>query len=524
MTQTVAGSNHDVAHFSRIPTVEIPRSVFNRSHGLKATLDSGLLRPILVDEMLPGDTINCSVNSFARMATPLHPIMDNQYMEFFFFAVPLRIIWDNFQKFMGEQDDPGDSTDFLVPQVDVTAVTSTVGSLADSFGLPLAKVYSVSALPFRAYNLIYNEWFRSQDLEDSIPNNRGDTNDAGTDYGMRRRGKRHDYFTSCLPFPAKTDTPVLLPLGTTAPVVGLASTDITFELDGPTLQLGATGSAVSADYGGAPGGTGFHAARWVATALEADLTNATAATINQLREAFQLQRLYERDARGGTRYTEIIRSHFGVLSPDSRLQRPEYIGGGQVNINVNPIANTSGTSGALGDLSAYVTGAGRSRGFLYSATEHCIVIGLVSIRADLNYQNNINRMWTRKTRFDYFWPVFSHIGEQAVLSKEIFFDEDPPNDDSVFGYQEAWAEYRHFPSIITGEFRSDFAQSLDTWHLAQDFITRPLLNSTFIRDDPPISRVIATPADPEWLLDLWFNYAHTRPMPTYSVPGLIDHF
>ena len=536
--------------FARIPSVSTPRSTFDRSCGLKTTFSSGDLVPIFTDEALPGDTFSMQLTTFARMATPLHPIMDNLKLDTFFFAVPIRLIWDNFQKFMGEQDDPGDSTDFLIPTTDPGPLGMGPGTVWDYFGLPIqiSDAPVVSALHFRALNLIWNEWFRDQNLQDSLVVNRDDgPDDAGDYFPVPKRGKRHDYFTSCLPWaqkgpavelplglsaPVTLDSPnAFLPTGTGPPEFDASGSTYTLETHATTdhtIWSGTKGSNVTADWddpkltvdiGGALG--------------TADLSSATAATINQIREAFQIQKLYEKDARGGTRYTEILRSHFGVESPDSRLQRPEYLGGGTTAINVSPIPQTSRTVSSGGDespqgnLAAYVTSTGSTPGWIKSFTEHCVILGFACVRADLNYQQRLDRMWTRSTRWDFYWPSLAHLGEQTVLNQEINFRDDV-NDEDVFGYQERWAEYRYKPSTITGKMRSPtggFTTSLDTWHLAQDFdAARPLLNAAFIEENPPVDRVIAVVDEPEFLFDAFFAYRCTRPMPTYSVPGLIDHF
>jgi DNA-binding transcriptional regulator YdaS (Cro superfamily) len=507
--------SHD---FSRVPKAEIQRSVFNRDHGLKTTFDAGQLVPIFYDEALPGDTMTLKATGFGRLATPINPFMDNLYVETFFFSVPYRLIWDNWEKFCGEQDDPGDSTDYLVPTVSGTVTNST---LYDYLGVPTEVPLNWNNFAGRAYNLIWNEWFRDQNLQDSVHVDKDDGPDNIADYTVLKRGKRHDYFTSCLPWPQKGDS-VDLPLGTRANIQTDAAVADNLAVYSTTVgnwvQMQSAGSYNMVTNSGSATGQ-------VSRQLYADLSDATAATINQLRQAFQIQKLYERDARGGTRYTEIVRSHFGVVSPDARLQRPEYLGGGKDRINVNPIAQTSSTDTTTpqGNMSAFATTGFSGHSFSKSFTEHSVVIGMACVFADLNYQQGLNRGFSRQTRWDFYWPALAHIGEQAVLNKEIYA-QGTTADDDVFGYQERFAEYRYKPSMITGQMRSNYAQSLDNWHLAQEFGSLPALNASFIEENPPVDRVIAVPSEPHVLMDMFFDFKCARPMPTYSVPGLIDHF
>jgi len=530
-----------VDHFAMIPRADIPRSKFQIETGHKTTFDAGILIPIFVDEVLPGDTFNLKMHAFARMATPIYPIMDNLYLETFFFFVPNRLVWENWQKFMGEQDAPGDSISYVIPQISTTTGFEPL-SIFDYFGLPTIgqpngnDPTGFNALPFRGYNLIFNEWFRDENLQAKIPVPLGDSDDS-SNYILARRGKRHDYFTSALPWTQKGVAPAIAVGGTVA-VVSNGSTP-TFTV--PASSSGADRNLIAGfsdqndlalSGSNIPGpGSNFPVRFGTETGLEVDLSTATSVTINALRQSFQIQKLLERDARGGTRYTEIVRSHFGVISPDARLQRPEYLGGGSTMININPIAQTTPSDGTttppLASLAAVGTAQVSGHGFSQSFTEHGHIIGLACVRADLTYQQGVRKMWSRETRYDYYFPVFANLGEQAILNKEIYFNGVKSVDDAVFGYQERWAEYRYHPSRITGLFRSTTSGTLDGWHLAQRFNLPPALNSQFIADTPPMPRVLAVGAEAngqQFIFDSIFSIGATRAMPMYSVPGLVDHF
>lgn len=582
MAKNTARSHGKNNRFSQIPNSPIQRSIFNRSHDYKTTMDAGYLIPFFVDEVLPGDTFKLRVNAFVRMNTLIAPFMDNVFMDTFFFFVPTRLVWDNWQKFCGEQKNPGDSTDFLIPSLSGTN-TFTNGSIFDYMGLPTGVALDpantpINALPFRAYNLIYNEWFRDENLIDSIPVLTTDGPDPVSNYSLRKRAKRHDYFTSALPWPQKGPS-VEVGLTGNAPIVGFGS-DSTWNLSSSSDSSTNTSWALHSGSSNPPhsstgisykpvqtgrvplvsipndvgpylgfenqsgekiyspltelsgsndtGSYYFNGARLQTSsgvAPYADLSGVSAITINDLRQAFQIQKFYEKWARGGSRYTETLRVMFNVISPDARLQRPEYLGGTHSRVNVVPTAQTSSTDSVSpqSNLSAFGVLGDSAHGFNKSFVEHGYVIGLVCLRADITYQQGLNRMWSRRQLFDFYWPTLAHLGEQVVYNREIY-TQGTADDNGVFGYQERYAEYRYKPSMITGKLRSTDAQTLDVWHLAQKFDTLPKLNQDFIEENPPINRVIAVQNEPQFFADFWFDLKTSRPMPVYSVPGLVDHF
>lgn len=512
--------------FAEVTSAKVPRSTFNRSCGIKTTFDADYLIPIFVDEVIPGDTFNLQMSHFARVATMLNVPMDNIFLDSFFFFVPTRQVWTNFKKFHGEEDNPGDSNDFQIPTMDAPTGGHANGSLSDYLGIPTehhaSNTLTHSSLLHRCYHLIWNEWFRDQNLQDKVVVDLDDGPDTSTDYTLQKRGKRHDYFTSCLPWPQKADDgAVSLPLGTEAPVVTDGTTPrisngyVTNQL----VQLDTAGNIEIASTPSTTDNWQFGSN----TGLKANLTGATAATIDDLILSFQTQALYRRDARAGTRYPELVLSHYGV-KPYDILYRPLYLGGGSSRVNIHPVANTSeDATNKQGKLAAFGTSSDTGHGFVQSFAEHGYIMGLVSVRADLTYQEGLDRMFNKQDRFDFYYPALANLGEQAVLNKEIFADGSA-SDEQAFGYQERWAEYRYKQSKITGQFRSNYSSSLDPWHLSIEFGTLPTLNSTFIQSNTPLDRVIATPSEPHIIFDAYFNLICARPLPVYSVPSLKQWF
>lgn len=561
------------SHFSLAPHVDISRSRFDRSASLKTSFNAGDVVPFFLDEVLPGDTFSVDTSKVVRMQTLLTPMMDNVYLDTYYFFVPNRLVWEHWKEFCGENTESAwiPQTEYTMPQITSPANTGwNVGTLADYFGIPTGVPgLSVSALPFRAYALIMNEWFRDQNLQDPLVVPTDDSTVAGVNTGtivtdVAKGGKPfiaskyHDYFTSALPAPQKgPDVTIPVATGGQINVVGngkpLALTDGSALATLAAGWSGATASAnenillhanptVNGQFGNVPPNDGGLGRSFIGVPSQAQLGNdlsnsgligvqsaiAQAATINQLRLAFQIQKFYEQQARGGSRYTEVVRSFFGVTSPDARLQRPEYLGGNRVPINVNQIVQQSGTESS-GTPQGTVVGQSlttdKHSDFTKSFTEHGLIIGVMVARYDHTYQQGLNRLWSRKDKFDFYWPVFANIGEQAIKNKEIFAQGND-KDNEVFGYQEAWAEYRYKPNMVTGEMRSAYAQSLDVWHLADDYKQLPTLSDAWIKEDKSnLDRVlaVASSVSNQFFADIYVKNYCTRPMPMYSVPGLIDH-
>lgn len=542
-------------NFAQNPQVGISRSRFQRNSDNKTTFNTGELIPIYLDEVLPGDTHEIDMACVMRMATPIFPVMDNAFCDFYFFFVPNRLLWEHWKEFMGENKETAwtPKTEYSIPQVTAPAEGWAEGTLADYLGLPTkVKNISVSALPGRAYGLIYNEWFRNQnvtqptlvevtDATTTGKNDGSNTNDSAITLAKPlKAAKVFDYYTGALPEPQKGE-PITIPITGSAPIglynastgdvttnsakmkqifadAGLVATDGAYQAsywdpgDGPTANKGlAVGRLTGSIYTG--------------VSLGADLSSVNATTINQLRQAFQIQKLLEKDARGGTRYREVLREHFGVISPDSRMQIPEYLGGYRLPINVSQVIQTSSTDNTSpqGNTAALSVTTMNKPMFTKSFTEHGFIMGLAVVRTDQTYQQGIDRMWSRKGRYDYYWPVLANIGEQAILNKEIYA-EGNPNDDMAFGYQEAWADYRYKPSKVTGLFRSNATQSLDAWHYAQDYKSLPFLGTQWMeQSDTEMKRTLAVQNQPDFIADFYFMNKTTRCMPVYSIPGLIDH-
>lgn len=529
-------------HYSQVPHAEIRRARFKRDYSLLTTINEGDLVPIYLDEVLPADTFKVNVNALVRMSTPLYPVMDNAYMDYYFFFVPARLLWEHFENLMGQNDKTfwAEATEYTTPQTTAPSGGWNVGTLADYFGIPTGVAnLSVNSMPFRAYAKIWNEWFRDENLQQPVTMSKTDATTAGSNTGTSlsdaEKGgmplkvcKYKDYFTSCLPSPQKAVDPVTIPLGGNAGIYSYETAELEKKIEKEYQFSGKISGAISTHRNGKPISlTGMDAptgGNAIVGYLGADLSSVTAATINELRQAIAVQHIFERDARTGTRYKEILQGAWGVTSPDARLDRSEYIGGYRMPINVNQVVQTSATDSTSpqGNTGAYSMTTMSRNMCTYSATEHGYVIGLAAIRVDHSYQQGLSRLWTRSTRFSYYDPMLANLGEQAVLNQEIYAQGNA-KDEEVFGYQEAWADYRYRTNQITGEMRSTYAQTLDAWHYADKYTQLPTLSSSWIQEGTEnIDRTIAVQSSNshQFLVNLYYDQTWTRPMPIYSIPGL----
>lgn len=532
-------------HYAQVPHAEIRRAKFQRDFNLLTTMNEGDLVPIYLDEVLPADTFKINLNALVRMATPLYPVMDNAYMDFYFFFVPARLLWKHFQNLMGQNDSTfwAETTEYTTPVTTAPEGGWNVGTLADYFGIPTGvSGLKVNSLPFRAYAKVWNEWFRDENLQQPVTQSMDDTTTAGVNTGTNLSDaeaggmplkvcKYKDYFTSCLPSPQKATEPVTIPLTGNAPIKGYKDEGRTNPVTGEERTFYSIGQAeagekvqvgqIGADKQGLAMYWGKNGSL---TYLGAELGNITGATINELRQAIAVQHIFERDARTGTRYKEILKGAWGVTSPDARLDRSEYIGGHRMPINVNQVIQTSSTDSTSpqGNTGAYSMTTLSRNMCTYSATEHGYVLGLAAIRVDHSYQQGLSRLWTRNTRFSYYDPMLANLGEQAVLNQEIYA-QGKPQDEEVFGYQEAWADYRYRTNMVTSEMRSTYAQTLDAWHYADKYGALPTLSSSWIKEGTEnIDRTLAVQSSNshQFICNFFYSQAWTRPMPIYSVPGI----
>lgn len=539
-------------HYAQVPHAEIRRAKFQRDFNLLTTMNEGDLVPIYLDEVLPADTFKINLNALVRMATPLYPVMDNAYMDFYFFFVPARLLWKHFQNLMGQNDSTfwAEQTEYTTPVTTAPEGGWNVGTLADYFGIPTGvSGLKVNSLPFRAYAKVWNEWFRDENLQQPVTQSMDDTTTTGVNTGTNLSDaeagglplkvcKYKDYFTSCLPSPQKSTEPVQLPMTGNAQIVWPNSAETMadgeiFQDGGGNLEnipinsnmkLAASKKNNKSGKATVMFGGQTNASEINYTTMLADLSSVTAATINDLRQAIAVQHIFERDARTGTRYKEILKGAWGVTSPDARLDRSEYIGGHRMPINVNQVIQTSSTDSTSpqGNTGAYSMTTLSRNMCTYSATEHGYVLGLAAIRVDHSYQQGLSRLWTRNTRFSYYDPMLANLGEQAVLNQEIYA-QGKPQDEEVFGYQEAWADYRYRTNMVTSEMRSTYAQTLDAWHYADKYGELPTLSSSWIKEGTEnIDRTLAVQSSNshQFICNFYYEQAWTRPMPIYSVPGI----
>lgn len=550
--------NRNTFNFSENPiTLDISRSRFNRDSSIKMSFNVGELVPFYVDEVLPGDTMEVSTSKVVRMQTLLTPVMDNMYLDTYYFFVPNRLVWDHWKEFQGENTESAwiPQTEYTVPQITSPTGGWTVGTIADYMGIPTGvENLSVNALPFRAYALICDYWFRSQNLQDPfvIPKNESTVvGSNGNDYKLdvAKGGKPwiarryNDYFSQALPSPQKGPA-VSLPgfAGGTYPVVGNGNS---FTFTDGTKRYGLTAGTGNINrffdsLADKPIGTviadGSGPAQGSAMGLPTDSSGAIVSvpaagmiTINELRTAFQLQKYYEQLARSGSRYSEILRAQFRVTSPDARLQNPEYLGGTHLPITINQVVQNSGTgagsSTPQGTTVAYSLTADNHFDFSKSFVEHGFIIGVCVARYEHTYQQGIERFWSRKKVTDYYVPVFANLGEQGICNKEIYA-QGTATDDEIFGYVPRWNEYRFKPNRVCGEMRSSYAQSLDCWHLADDYEALPTLSGSWLMEDKTnVDRVLAVTSKVSNQLfgDFYIQNVSTRAMPLHSIPGMIDH-
>lgn len=537
-------------HYAQVPHAEIRRAKFQRDFNLLTTINEGDLVPIYLDEVLPADTFKINLNALVRMATPLYPVMDNAYMDFYFFFVPARLLWKHFENLMGQNDNTfwAEQTEYTTPVTTAPEGGWNVGTLADYFGIPTGvSGLKVNSMPFRAYAKVWNEWFRDENLQQPVTQSMDDTTTTGVNTGTNLSDaeaggmplkvcKYKDYFTSCLPSPQKSAEPVTIPMLGNAPVTlykseklrekGTNGGNATIYLNQNSVNE-LIGPQITNEESGIGSVNGY--SKWNSQTpdyafLGADLSTVTGATINELRQAIAVQHIFERDARTGTRYKEILKGAWGVTSPDARLDRSEYIGGHRMPINVNQVIQTSSTDSTSpqGNTGAYSMTTLSRNMCTYSATEHGYVLGLAAIRVDHSYQQGLSRLWTRSTRFSYYDPMLANLGEQAVLNQEIYA-QGKQQDEEVFGYQEAWADYRYRTNMVTSEMRSTYAQTLDAWHYADKYGALPTLSSSWIKEGTEnIDRTLAVQSSNshQFICNFYYEQAWTRPMPIYSVPGI----